>query len=215
MKSISWIISLAVPMLLHMILSEVSVILLGSSGSVTLCTTVSAVLTIPIAAWLFWKDRRSMQADTDAADREQKHIWKKILFGVFCFLAGGILNIVWSSVLTLLRISEIFSNATQEALLASELTLQTVGLGLLVPLAEELIFRGLIYNRMKQLLSVPLSVFFSALLFAVYHGNPIQMIFAFPMALALAVVYERGKSFVFPVLFHIGANLIAILVNLI
>lgn len=215
MKSISWIISLAVPMLLHMILSDVSVILLGSSGSVTLCTTVSAVLTIPIAAWLFWKDRRSMQADTDAADREQSPIWKKISFGGFCFLAGGILNIVWSSVLTLLRISEIFSNATQEALLASELALQVVGLGLLVPLAEELIFRGLIYKRMKQLLSVPLAVFFSALLFAVYHGNPIQMIFAFPMALALAVVYERGKSFVFPVLFHIGANLIAILVNLI
>lgn len=215
MKSISWIISLAVPMLLHMILSDVSVILVGSSGSVTLCTTVSAVLTIPIAAWLFGKDRRPMQADTDAADREQSTIRKKILFGGFCFLAGGILNIVWSSVLTLLRISEIFSNATQEALLASELALQVVGLGLLVPLAEELIFRGLIYNRMKQLLSVPLAVFFSALLFAVYHGNPIQMIFAFPMALALAVVYERGKSFIFPVLFHIGANLIAILVNLI
>lgn len=203
MNSISWILSLVTPMLLHMVLSELSVVLLGSSGNTALCTTAAAAMTIPIAVFLF----RREQGKTRSSSVQP-------LFGVFCFAAGGILNIIWSGILNWIQIGEMFSNATQEALLASELILQVIGLGLIVPLAEELIFRGLIYNRMKQLLSVPLSVFFSALLFAVYHGNPIQMIFAFPMALALAAVYEKGKSFLFPVLFHMGANLTAILVNL-
>ena len=61
---------------------------------------------------------------------------------------------VWSGILNLIQIGEIFSNSTQEALLASEMALQIVGLGILVPIGEELIFRGLIYNRMKQMLSV-------------------------------------------------------------
>lgn len=203
MNSISWILSLVTPMLLHMILSELSVVLLGSSGNTALCTTAAAAMTIPIAAFLFRREQGKPRSPI-----------VQPLFGVFCFAAGGILNIIWSGILNWIQIGELFSNATQEALLASELILQVIGLGLIVPLAEELIFRGLIYNRMKQLLSVPLSVFFSALLFAVYHGNPIQMIFAFPMALALAVVYEKGGSFLFPVLFHMGANLTAILVNL-
>ena len=119
----------------------------------------------------------------------------------------------WSGILNLIQIGEIFSNSTQEALLASEMVLQILGLGILVPIGEELIFRGLIYNRMKQMLSVKMSIFFSSLLFALYHGNPIQMIFSFPMALALTAVYEHGKLFLFPVLFHMGANLTAVFAN--
>lgn len=220
MNSLSWIVSLFIPMLLHTILSEASVLLLGNSGNATLCTTAAAVLTIPIAAAMFFKDqnkRRSQnntdtkKSDTKAAESTVKN---SVLFGAFCLAAGGVLNIIWSGVLNLLQIGSFFSNAAQEALLASELVLQIVGLGLIVPIAEELVFRALIYNRMKAMLSVRMSVFFSALLFAVYHGNPIQIIFAFPMALVMAALYEHGQNFAFPVLFHVGANLTAVLVNL-
>ena len=207
MNSISWIFSLIIPMILHMILSDAAVFLVGQTGDTTLCTTLAAVLTIPIAVCMFYRDKkRGIATGNDGQS-------KKILFGIFCFLAGGILNMVWSGILNLIQIGEIFSNSTQEALLASEMALQIVGLGILVPIGEELIFRGLIYNRMKQMLSVKMSIFFSALLFALYHGNPIQMIFSFPMALALTAVYEHGKLFLFPILFHMGANLTAVFVN--
>lgn len=207
MNSISWIFSLIIPMILHMILSDAAVILVGQTGDTTLCTTLAAVLTIPIAVCMFYRDKkRGIAAGNDGKS-------KKISFGLFCFLAGGILNMAWSGILNLIQIGEIFSNSTQEALLASEMALQIVGLGILVPIGEELIFRGLIYNRMKQMLSVKMSIFFSSLLFALYHGNPIQMIFSFPMALALTAVYEHGKLFLFPVLFHMGANLTAVFAN--
>lgn len=208
MNSISWIFSLIIPIILHMLLSDAAVILVGQSGNATLCTTFAAVLTIPIAAWMFYRDRQKHRLESP--DRESVN---RLFFGMLCFLAGGILNMAWSGILNLFRIGEVFSNSTQETLLAAERALQIIGLGILVPIGEELIFRGLIYNRMKQQLSVRLSVFFSALLFALYHGNPIQMIFAFPMALVLTAVYEHGKLFLFPVLFHMGANLTAVFAN--
>lgn len=220
MSSLSWIVSLFIPMLLHMILSEVSVLLLGNSGNAALCTTAAAILTIPPAAVMFFKDQNKRRSQNNTIDEKKsdttaaRMVKNRALFGVFCFTAGGVLNIIWSGVLNLLQIGSFFSNTVQEALLASELVLQIAGLGLIVPIAEELIFRALIYNRMKTMLSVRMSVFFSALLFAAYHGNPIQIIFAFPMALVMAAVYEYGQHFAFPVLFHMGANLTAVLVNL-
>ncbi|MCD7746245.1 MAG: CPBP family intramembrane metalloprotease [Lachnospiraceae bacterium] len=133
------------------------------------------------------------------------------LFFLGCLAGGGLLNLLWSGLMKELGITGHFSNRAQEALLTSGMAMQLLGPGLLVPIAEELVFRGLCYTRMKTRLSVGQSVFFSALLFALYHGNPIQMIYAFPMALILALLYERGGTLTGPVLFHMGANLAAIL----
>ena len=166
MNSISWIFSLIIPMILHMILYDAAVILGGQSGDATLCTTLAAVLTIPVAVCMFYRDKkRGIAAGNDGKS-------KKISFGLFCFLAGGILNMAWSGILNLIQIGEIFSNSTQEALLASEMVLQILGLGILVPIGEELIFRGLIYNRMKQMLSVKMSIFFLGSSFCVVSWEP-------------------------------------------
>lgn len=139
---------------------------------------------------------------------------RQVLFGAACFIGGGLLNIIWSSVLNLLHIQAHFSNQTQEQLFATSLLVQIIGIGVVAPLAEELIFRGLTYRRMRQFFPVWMSAVLSALLFALYHGNVIQMIFAFPLAIVLALIYERGELFLFPLLFHMGSNLTAILLQL-
>ena len=105
------------------------------------------------------------------------------------------------------------SNPAQESLLSGQLLIQILSMGIFAPLTEELIFRGLLYRRMKSLLSVGWSVILSSLLFAVYHGNMIQIVFAFPMALVLALLYEKSGRFCYPLLFHMGCNLTAIAVN--
>ena len=226
------ILGLITPLLLHMVVSELSVILLGSRFDSATCTTIAALVVIPVAFLMYRRDSgnfntkagqiRSGQMLMEHRINEKKQVSdsgkslekrKLIGFGIFCFVAGGVVNILWSGILNMLHVSEFFSNQTQEALLHSEMMVQILGLGVLVPVAEELIFRGLIYTRMKCFFSVKISVIFSAALFAIYHGNPIQMIFAFPMAVILAVVYEHGKLFVFPVIFHMGANLTAVFLN--
>lgn len=231
------ILGLITPLLLHMTVSELSEILLGRYFDPAVCTTITALVVIPAAILMYRRDNgkfntktgyaaagyvqqehvqtgRRMnqreQADGSGTDREKRRL---IGFGIFCFAAGGVLNILWSGILNMLHIPELFSNQTQEALLGSNMPVQILGLGVLVPVAEELIFRGLIYTRMKRFFSVKMAIILSAVLFAIYHGNPIQMIFAFPMAVILAAVYEHGKAFVFPVLFHMGVNLTAVFVN--
>lgn len=201
-------ISMVTPLLLHMAVAGAVASLSAGRLDATSATALTALLVIPVALWSYIRDRKWKQ------QRQKRSRKWCIVYGAFCFVAGGVLNFAWSGILNLFHIQDYFSNAAQESLLAALAAVQLAGLGVLVPVAEELIFRGLIYERMKRFFSVKVSVLLSSLLFALYHGNPIQMIFAFPMAVVMAVVMQQGKSILFPILFHMGANLAAVCANL-
>ncbi|MCM1155752.1 MAG: CPBP family intramembrane metalloprotease [Ruminococcus flavefaciens] len=78
--------------------------------------------------------------------------------------------------------------------------------GCISPLAEEVLFRGIIYNRLKKYFSIKVSILVSALFFGVYHANLVQGIYGFLMGMLIACVYERFSSFVYAFLFHAVAN---------
>lgn len=85
------------------------------------------------------------------------------------------------------------------------------GMGLLIygvisPLAEETVFRGLIYNRMRRYFGRMISVIACGLMFGIYHGNLVQGIYGCILGIAITWSYERYGSFLAPVLFHAAAN---------
>lgn len=81
--------------------------------------------------------------------------------------------------------------------------------GLITPVAEEILFRGIIYNYMKRFLNVKTALIFSAAIFGLYHLNTVQMLYAFIMGCFIAYAYEYFGSFIAPVCMHIAANVIA------
>ncbi|MBD5492601.1 MAG: CPBP family intramembrane metalloprotease [Lachnospiraceae bacterium] len=79
--------------------------------------------------------------------------------------------------------------------------------GLVSPLAEEVVFRGVIYNRLRRFYGPVIGVVVSAIFFGAFHGNLVQGVYGACMGMLIAYVYERQGSFFFPVLFHAVANL--------
>ena len=77
---------------------------------------------------------------------------------------------------------------------------------LIAPLVEEIVFRGVIFNRIRHFYSVEKAVAFSALLFGAFHANLPQFIYGACMGAIMAVCYERTKCFYAPLLFHMAAN---------
>lgn len=74
------------------------------------------------------------------------------------------------------------------------------------PISEELLFRQVIYKRLRKISPIWLSAVISALLFGLYHGNLVQGIYAFIMGVFLALVYEWTGSILAPIVFHMIAN---------
>ncbi len=80
--------------------------------------------------------------------------------------------------------------------------------GLLYPLLEEVIFRGIFFALLRRWIPWVAAALISAVLFGIYHGNIVQGIYAACVGFLLAYLYERLGSFWFPFLGHCSANLV-------
>ena len=127
------------------------------------------------------------------------------------FAAGALLSILSSWLMTRLGLYERFGNTAQEALMTASFPMQVFGLGMIIPIAEEYTFRGLLHSRLKTITGTMYALFASSLLFAVIHGNIIQFLYAFPMGCILCLSYECAEgNLAAPVLMHMGANLVSV-----
>lgn len=78
--------------------------------------------------------------------------------------------------------------------------------GIITPVTEEIVHRGIIYNRLRRFFDLPIALIAGALLFGISHGNLIQFVYAFLMGIMIGFIYERYGSFLYPVIFHCMAN---------
>ena len=74
--------------------------------------------------------------------------------------------------------------------------------GLLVPLFEEVFFRGMVYSWLRNRLTATGAIPLSALAFAVVHLRIEVMIVAFAMGCLLAWLYEKSRSILPCILLH-------------
>lgn len=85
--------------------------------------------------------------------------------------------------------------------------------GLVSPVAEELLFRGIFYGYLRRFFDIKTAVVATAILFGVYHGNMVQALYATAMGYLIAYAYEYLGNFGVPVLMHIGMNVLNLVVS--
>lgn len=85
-----------------------------------------------------------------------------------------------------------------------------LAIGLLAPVAEEIVFRGAILRSLlRGMRNHWVAIAISAVIFAIIHGNPAQMPHAMLVGLLLGWMYYRTDSLVPGVAFHWANNTIA------
>lgn len=178
-------------------------------------TSTTAVVLLPLFCFLYRKDQRDCSGTQDG--QPGKNAVKTGIrpfeyagiaaFGVICNLALGT---VAGMIVTALGLN----NEAQESLYASSILIQLIGIGIIVPAMEEVLFRGLVYKRMKEYTGNGwAAIFAAAAIFAVYHGNLPQMLFAFPMAVILILVYRKWDTLRAPIVFHAAVNISSVLMT--
>ena len=205
------------PLLVHLGISFAAVFIAGflcelwghgnaMEMDAALATTLGAVCSIPVL-WKMWKEDRRKNP---AFPAQKARTW---WFYAGAFLGGILASCAGSFFMERSGIKNYLSNQAQEELFASGFMIQVLGLGIAVPVAEELVYRGLLYQRLREFMSGKYAAGTAALIFALSHGNMIQFLYALPMALILHWLYGKCGSLAAPMLFHMGANLISVAVE--
>ena len=86
-------------------------------------------------------------------------------------------------------------------------------MGIVAPAAEEMIFRWLIYLRLRDWLKMPVAAVISGLIFGIYHGNIVQGIYASILGTAFAYILEMSGNIYSSMLLHMGANIWSLLIT--
>ncbi len=77
-----------------------------------------------------------------------------------------------------------------------------------VPIAEELIFRGLIMNELRRVMPLWVAVVLQGLLFALFHMNTVQTLYVLIPGILLGAVYAWTRSIAVPMVMHVAFNLL-------
>lgn len=133
--------------------------------------------------------------------------------------------LIWTALLALgsIPLADALSSLTNVKMPAEELQLLTtlvthpwgwIAVGVLVPIAEEMVFRGAILRTLLTLCGHRWrwgAIVLSALLFSLAHGNMAQLLNATLLGCLLGWLYYRSGSIAPGIVFHMVNNSVAVL----
>lgn len=194
--------------------------------------TASVAVTIPFIARYFDKDRREPTVFQQHMQIElgKKTAVQRTVNGILMLITGAVAGTALNNVLAFTALEKI-SEGYQEVtgyFFAGGILFELLGACLLTPFLEELLYRGVVYGRLCDLMildneekteegkrkekkSRVIAMILSALLFGVLHMNLVQFIYAGVLGILLAWFMEKSGHLYGAVLAHIGANLISVL----
>lgn len=186
--------------------------------------TICCAVTIPFMWRYFTGDtKRLKETGRYGVEPAKKELIKN---GILAVIAAAALGIAVNDILVmtpLVDVSEGFAEANG-AFFGGMMIFELLGSCLVIPVAEELLYRGIVYRRIKALLmnegvgaedAVSVAIFpamlISAIIFGLVHANVVQFIYAAILGVFLAFLLEKTNCIYICILGHIAANLIAVL----
>ena len=125
---------------------------------------------------------------------------------VLTFLVAGITNIIFFQINSVIGFTNAYNINYDTNIFILVLTSGIVG-----PIIEELIFRGLLYNGFKEEYTPMLSIIITSVLFSIFHTGIINIVYSFALSFLLIYVYEKYKTIKAPIIMHITSNIFVML----
>ena len=163
--------------------------------------TLAAILTFVIYILMFRKKEMNLFQRCKFRKLGLKNYLIVILSSIgLSFFSSGLVNLLINKFPGYSKSSEAIASSTTSLL-------GIISVVVIIPIFEEVLFRGLIFNEFKKHLNVIIAIIFQGIIFAVAHGNMLQGIYAFILGVVIAIIYVKTQSIIASMLFHIMFNL--------
>lgn len=168
---------------------------------------LTSVICIPVFALLCRADRKREQNARKAETSKMAWILLVILAVALCVSLNLLIGISGL---------EKYSKSYQEVantLYSGGIVLELLTVGILGPICEELVFRGLMFRRLCGYMKPIIAVLVSALMFGIYHGNIVQGVYAFFLGMIMALCCQRFNTLWAPIVIHVAANITSVCIT--
>lgn len=166
----------------------------------TLIVLITSIIFIPILYKVFKKYKK-----------ENNFKLKDIIIPI---ILGITISLVYNIIL--FKLNNLFHFTNKFEVSSIPIIVQMICSGILGPILEELVFRGIVYNKLKTFNKYKVSIILTSVIFALFHSNIIDAIYAFIVSFVLIYVYEKYKTLKASILMHISLNTtIILMLNLI
>ena len=129
---------------------------------------------------------------------------------LWCALCAAAFSIAVSLLLTLLPIPDRLMSSYSDSVAASSggtFPERFIATAVLAPVSEEMLFRGLIYGTLRSVLRRPAALLLSCAIFGLMHGQLLWVIYAFLMGAVLTLIYDKYRTLLASMAFHIAFNI--------
>lgn len=167
------------------------------NSNALLIIIITMILFVPIFYNVFKKYKRK-------SSFKFKDIFIPILFGISISLIFNIL---------LFNINNIIYFTDKFELSNLNVITQLICSGICGPILEELLFRGIVYNKLKEFNKPIIAIIITSIIFGLMHFDFINAIYGFGVSFILIYLYEKHKTLKATIIMHISLNVTIILMS--
>lgn len=170
---------------------------------------ISGALTF-LFLWVFFKCRKkSLSKEVQLEKLDKRMVLPCIIMGwSFSLLVSSVLNVIPLPEELVMSYAE-----SSQGIAAGNYFVRILATVVLIPMVEEVIFRGLIYTRLRKAINVPVAILVSSLVFGMMHGHILWTSYTFIGGILFAVVMEKTKSLKASILLHMALNSVSAVIG--
>jgi hypothetical protein len=164
-----------------------------------------------VALYLLCREKTAQGEDTPVFRRP---LSGKLLFGFFAaILMLGFGSLAMNNILSYVQLAAYSGSyqTVQETFYSSSLLWEVIALGIITPIAEEYLYRWIIYRRLRSWLGCTRGILVCALVFGIIHLNLVQFVYASVLGLLLCILTEYYQDVRPAMLGHMTANILSLL----
>lgn len=181
-------------------------------GNLTLiATAVSGVLTAVAAVLTIKLSRKSVKTELRVRNPGAVTLILALVLGVS-------MNLATSALVSIIPFPDWMVDSYNEEVSAALLegsspVLMVCVVGILVPIVEEICLRAMPLRALRRAYPAAVAAVIGGAIFALIHGNPLQIIYVLPVGIILCFVYIWTESVIATIALHIGYNGFSALLN--
>ena len=190
------------------LISQVAISFL--EDNLLLLALLSALACMPLAYFIWSRDRKKLEKST----KQIKPLDILIIITIgFCtgIILEGLLIII-SMFVDMTPYINSYKNLSN-IFISSGIIIQILYIIIVGPLIEEIIFRGIVFNRLRRYgMKLWMAIGVQAVFFGVYHLNFYQGIIGVILGVILAIIYNKTKTLWVPIIVHMSYNAIVLII---